>query len=313
MRLKVGLPSLVRPLVEPYLTDDIDARWFSSHEESLLVAAEVEVGWFDQWPNENIRKTTESAVDLKWLFTLFAGLNWHPIETLKKRNVAVTNGVGISTVPCAEYVLMGMLAAAKGFPDVVRAGDRREWLYRSPGTIELQNSKALIIGYGAIGQAIAKRLAPFDVDVTYVRRTSDRNALSPGEWRSRLPKFDWVILAAPGTKETKHMFSAGEFAAMKKSAWLINIARGSLVDQLALEKALADREIAGAFLDVTEPEPLPPENPLWQMPNAIITMHLSGHAQSGSMQRAATMFLDNLALYRAGKPLKNIVDLSLGY
>jgi phosphoglycerate dehydrogenase-like enzyme len=312
-RIIAALPAMVRPLVEPHLPKYVDARWFTTHDEALATVADAEIGWLDQFPSENMLKTAKAATHLKWLFTLFAGLDWLPVEQFIVSKTTVTNGVGVSTVPCAEYVMMGILAAAKGFPDVVRAGDRREWLAWSPGTIELLDSKALIIGFGAIGQAIARRLEAFDVEVTAVRRTAGTGCLLPNEWRPRLPEFDWVILAAPATGETKNMFSAGEFAAMKKSAWLINIARGTLVDQLALEKALADKEIAGAFLDVTNPEPLPPDNPLWLQPNAIISMHLSGKAQTRSMERAARLFLENIDLYRAGKPLINAVDLELGY
>ena len=137
--------------------------------------------------------------------------------------------------------------------------------------------------------------------------------VGPRDWADRLGEFDWVIVAAPATSETAHLIGATELSAMKPSAFLVNIARGSLVDQHALVDALNHRQIAGAHLDVTDPEPLPADHPLWSAPNALITMHLSGRAQTRMFQRAAALFLDNLARYRAGKPLINEVDLDLGY
>jgi phosphoglycerate dehydrogenase-like enzyme len=137
--------------------------------------------------------------------------------------------------------------------------------------------------------------------------------LGPDDWRPSLPDMDWVILAVPATPETDGMIGAGELAAMKSTATLINIARGSVVDQDALVEALRAKTIGAAFLDVTTPEPLPPEHPLWSLDNAHITMHLSGRAQDKMFVRSADRFLDNLARYRAGEPLTHQVNLALGY
>ncbi len=198
---------------------------------------------------------------------------------------------------------------------MVRAQDRREWLRDAPGKVELEDSRALIIGYGAIGRRIGRMLEGFGVHVTGVRRSlaGEPDMLGPNEWKPRLGEYDWVIVAAPATSETAHLIGASELAAMKPSAFLVNIARGTLVDQQALIAALEQRQIAGAHLDVTDPEPLPAEHPLWVTPNALITMHLSGRAQTRMFERAAKLFLDNLARFRAGEPLINEVDLDLGY
>jgi phosphoglycerate dehydrogenase-like enzyme len=195
----------------------------------------------------------------------------------------------------------------------VRAGDRNEWLLDSPGKIELFGSKALLLGYGAIGSLVEERLKAFNVDVTVVRRTPGPNTLTPGEWRDKLGKFDWIILAVPATAETDGMIGSAELAAMKTTATLINIARGSVVDQDALIAALDNKQIAAAFLDVTTPEPLPEDHPLWTTENAHITMHLSGRAQDKMFPRAAKRFLENLARYQAGEPLTHQVNLDLGY
>ena len=118
-----------------------------------------------------------------------------------------------------------------------------------------------------------------------------------------------MILAAPSTDATKTMIGADELAAMKPSAWLINIARGDMIDEEALLAALNGRKIAGAFLDPTHPEPLPADHPLWSAPNCMITMHLSGRSQTKMFPRAAALFLRNLAAFVNGRPMENVVDL----
>jgi phosphoglycerate dehydrogenase-like enzyme len=210
-------------------------------------------------------------------------------------------------------VVMGMLNIAKGYREVVRAQDRHDWLLDSPGKRELAGCKALLLGYGAIGRLIEPRLAAFGVDVSVVRRSGGEGTLRPGEWRARLGEFDWVILAVPATPETDGMIGAAELAAMKSDAVIVNIARGSVIDQPALVEALQSKAIGAAFLDVTTPEPLPADHPLWALPNAHITMHLSGRAQDKMFVRSADRFLDNLEKYERGEPLAPIFDPQLGY
>jgi phosphoglycerate dehydrogenase-like enzyme len=137
--------------------------------------------------------------------------------------------------------------------------------------------------------------------------------LGPEDWRARLAEFDWVIVAVPATAETDGMIGAGELAAMKPTATLINIARGSVVDQGALVAALQSGGIGHAFLDVTTPEPLPADDVLWTLPNAHVTMHLSGRAQDKMFVRSAERFLENLARWERGEPVGPQVDLARGY
>ncbi len=172
-----------------------------------------------------------------------------------------------------------------------------------------------MIGYGNIGKLATRRLESFDVQVTIVRRSPDGSGafLGPQQWRERLHEFDWVILAAPATPETVRMIGASEFASMKPEAVLLNFARGTLVDQDALVDALQNKRIAGAFLDVTDPEPLPSTHPLWQLENAHISMHLSSQSQTRMIERAVQRFLANLELYAAGSPLNHTVDFAKGY
>lgn len=312
-KTKLVMAGLVRPLIEPRLPDWVEAHWYMSKEEGLALASLAEIGWFDMYDKTDMAAVIGAATNMKWLNSIYAGVDGMPLAQLKAQGCVVTNGAGINAITIAEYVVMGMLTVAKGYREVVRAQDRHEWLMDSPGKVELFGSKALLLGYGAIGKLIEERLKPFGVDVTVVRRTPGPTSLAPDAWRVRLGEFDWIILAVPATPETENMIGADELATMKQSATLINIARGSVVEQDALVSALRDKQIGAAFLDVTTPEPLPADHPLWTLDNAHITMHLSGRAQDKMFVRSATRFLENLARYRKGEPLSPLVNLDLGY
>nr|WP_041550323.1 NAD(P)-dependent oxidoreductase [Novosphingobium aromaticivorans] len=305
--------AVAAPLVESRLPDWIEPRFFRSVEELFQLAPEAEIGWFDLNDKEPMAKAIRSATKLKWLNSIYAGVDAMPLDLLRERGVVLTNGVGINAITIAEYVVMGMLTVAKGYREVVRAQERHEWLMDSPGKVELHGSRALVLGYGAIGQRVERMLQAFDVDVAKVRRSGGAGALGPDEWRSQLGTFDWVILAVPATAETEGMIGAAELAAMKPTATLINVARGTVVDQEALVVALSAGRPGQAFLDVTSPEPLPADHPLWSLPNAHVTMHLSGRAQTRMFERSVARFLENLARFRRGEPLEPQVDLALGY
>ncbi len=307
------MSGLIRPLLEPQLPADLDVRWFMSTEQALELAPLADIGWFDLNDKAEMFKIISAATNLKWLNSIYAGVDGMPLAQLQSQGTVVTNGSGINAITIAEYVVMAMLTVAKGYRDVVRAQDRNEWLLDSPGKIELFESKALLLGYGAIGKLVEERLKAFGVDISVVRRTPGPGTLLPDEWRGRLGEYDWVILAVPATPETDGMIGAAELAAMKPSATLINIARGSVVDQDALLTALNNRRISAAFLDVTTPEPLPEDHPLWRADNAHISMHLSGRAQDKMFARSAQRFLENLARYRTGEALEPQVNLDLGY
>ncbi len=305
--------ALAAPLVEARLPDWVEPRFFRSIDELLELAPEAEIGWFDLDDKEPMAEALRLATRLKWLNSIYAGVEAMPLDLLRERGVILTNGVGINAITIAEYVVMAMLTVAKGYREVVRAQDRHEWLMDSPGKVELLGSRALILGYGAIGKNVEQRLAGFGVEVVKVRRSGGDGALGPDEWRGQLGSFDWVILAVPATPETEHMIGAAELAAMKPGATLINVARGSVVDQDALITALEAGRPGQAFLDVTTPEPLPSSHALWTLPNAHISMHLSGRAQTRMFERSAARFLENLGRFHRGEPLQPQVDLSLGY
>ena len=307
------LNALLKPLLEPHLPSWVDARWYATKAEAVALAALAEIGWFDMHSKADMAEIFQRAIKLEWLNSVYAGVESFPLDLLETRGVLLTNGAGINAVPIAEYIVMLMLTQCKGYRAVVRAQDRHEWLTDSPGKRELSGAKALILGYGAIGQEVEKRLAGFEMEVSKVRRSSGPDTLGPDEWRARLGEFDWIIISVPATPETEGMIGASELAAMKADAVLVNVARGSVIDQAALTLALSEGRIGGALLDVTTPEPLPADDPLWGLDNTQITMHLSGRAQDRMFQRSATRFLENLGRFHRGEALTPLVDYALGY
>ncbi len=307
------LNALIRPLLEGHLPDWLEPRWFTTSEELIALAPQAEIGWFDSFDFAAGLAAAGKGDRLKWLNTLAAGVDPFPLDKLRDQGVILTNGAGLNAPTIAEYALMGMLVMAKGYREVVRAQERHEWLHDAPGKMELMGSKALVIGAGGIGGRIAELLRRIDVDVTEVRRRPAPGVLTTDQWRARLGEFDWVIIVVPSTADTDKMIGAAELAMMKSSAAVLNFARGAVIDQDALVDALKARRIAGAFLDVTDPEPLPADHPLWSLDNCHISMHLSGRSQTLLFKRAAERFLANLERWRKGEELAYRVDLSLGY
>ena len=312
--MKAVLPAAARSMLDGKLPGDLDVAWFSTPAEAKAGIAEAEIAWVDMQPTSLVADTIRaSGPKLTWVSTLYAGLDAFPLALLRTRGVTVTNGAGINAVAVAEYAVMGVLAAAKRLDQVVRAYDRAEWPKDAPGKVELDGTAALVVGYGTIGRMIGERLAAFGVAVTGVTRSGRDGTLTPEAWRRRIGEFDWVILAAPSTDATKTLIGVAELAAMKPSAWIVNVARGDMIDRDALVAALNGGVIGGAFLDPTDPEPLPAGHRLWRTPNTLVTMHLSGRSQTRMFPRAAALFLKNLAAYRAGEPMRNVADLDAGY
>jgi phosphoglycerate dehydrogenase-like enzyme len=260
----------------------------------------------------------DRAERLRWYQTLTAGVDRLAADGLLDRGFQITTSSGLAAPAMAEWAIGQMVALAKGFPQSVRDQDQQRWQFRWTQTLA---GKTLgIAGMGAIGRETAARARAFGMQIVATRRRleaamtdSQGDRLLP---HSRLPDLlatsDFVLLAVPLTAETKAMIGATEFAMMKPTAYLLNLARGDVVDQAALIAALQAGTIAGAALDVTDPEPLPAGDPLWSAPNVIITPHISG-AVEGYGHRAATLFSANLRRYLAGEPLANQVDAALGY
>lgn len=306
------LNAFIRPLLEGRLPGWVQPRWFASTEELFDLAPQAEIGWFDSFDMAAPPEAARRGEGLRWLNTLAAGVELYPLDLLASRGVTFTNGAGLGAIPIAEFIVMGMLTVAKDWRAIVRAQDRREWLPDAPGKQELFGSMAMVLGAGAIGSRVAELLRPFGVEVTTVRRNPGPQDIGTADWRARLGEFDWVIVLVPATAETEGMIGAQELAAMKPGAVLLNFARGSVVDTDALVAALTARRIS-AFLDVTDPEPLPADHPLWALENCHISPHASGRAQTRLFMRAADRFIANLGRWERGEPLESMVDLSLGY
>ncbi|MGX7894862.1 NAD(P)-dependent oxidoreductase [Tsuneonella sp. HG222] len=300
------LPAHQRAAIEPHLPAEIEAYWWHDPAEMVALAPLAQIGWFDLHEKPPALAAIAAASDLRWLCTTYAGVDWMPLGDLARRGVVLSGGSGLTANQVAEYAVMGMLALAKDLPAIVRAQDREEWMTEPQGERDLAGSRALLLGHGAIGQAIGRMLAGFDVACEPV------GSRDTG-WRDRLGSFDWIVMTLPETPQTAGMMGAAEIAALGPQAVVVNCGRAATLDQEALQQALAERRIAGAVLDITDPEPLPPGHPLWSLPNVLITMHLAGTPTAASRARAAQRFLENLALWRAGQPLVAQVDLQRGY
>ena len=214
----------------------------------------------------------------------------------------------------AEYVLGWCLSVTQGMADYRQAQIRREWIQHQPPE-RLAGKTIAIVGLGDIGRTVARAARGVGLRVIGVTRSGRPAAGVERVYRSRelrraLSAADFVLLVVPLNDTTRGMIGAAELAAMRPTAWLINIGRGALVDESALVQALQRRTIAGAVLDVFAIEPLPPEHPLWSLDNAVITPHISG---PNLPEEIAPVFNDNLARYLAGRPLRHVVDRRRGY
>jgi phosphoglycerate dehydrogenase-like enzyme len=260
---------------------------------------------------------------LQWIHSTAAGVSQLMYPELKKSGVIVTNTSGISSVPIAEHTMGLILAMARNFPDSLRYQEQTKWsqqeLWDKPQHISEVNGRVLlIVGYGSIGRELARRAQAFEMRVWGVTRsgkgdhTRAEKILAVSELNEALPQADYVVIAAPETPETKHLIGAEQLGRMKRGARLINVARGSLLDETAMTGALKSGALGGAALDVTGIEPLPPESPLWRTPNLFITPHTSAVSER-LWERETELFLKLLDEWFSGKELSNRVDFSRGY
>jgi phosphoglycerate dehydrogenase-like enzyme len=263
------------------------------------------------------------ASELQWIHSTAAGVSQLMYPELKNSGVIVTNTSGISSVPIAEHTMGLILALARNFPDSFYFQSRAQWaqqeLWDKPQLIsEINGCVLLVVGYGSIGQELARRARAFDMRVWGVTRSGKGDAthaeriLPVSQLNDALPHADYVVIAAPETPETKHLIGAEQIARMKRGARIVNVARGSLLDELALIEALQSGALGGAALDVTSQEPLPPESPLWHASNLFITPHTSAISER-LWQRETDLFMKLLDEWFSGKELSNRVDFSRGY
>jgi phosphoglycerate dehydrogenase-like enzyme len=238
---------------------------------------------------------------LRYVQTLTAGVD--NIRPAIPSGVTLCSGRGIHDTSTAELVLALALSSLRGVPEFVRAQDRHEWAFGWHPA--LADKTVLLVGYGAIGAAVEARLTPFECSVVRVARSARDGVHAITELTTLLPAADVVVLVLPLTDETKGLVDADFLAAMKDGALLVNVARGPIVDTPALVSALQSGRIRAA-LDVVDPEPLPPDSPLWDCPGLLVSPHVGG-ASSAMWPRAYRLVRDQLHRIAAGEEPVNIM------
>jgi D-2-hydroxyacid dehydrogenase (NADP+) len=268
-------------------------------------------------------KQLKDAKKLKWIHSTAAGVAQLMYPELRESGLLVTNPSGIFSVPMAEHTMGLLVALARNFPDSVRQQDAKRWSQqelwdKAPHLTELNGQVLLIVGYGSIGREVAKRAKAFEMRVWGVTRSGDgerahaEKILPAARLHEALPAADYVLIAAPETAETKQLIGAPEIEKMKRGARLINVGRGSLLDEAALVRALENGALGGAALDVAETEPLPPESPLWTAPNLMITPHTSAVSDRLWVRQTAIL-MQLLERWFDGREMFNRVDFARGY
>jgi phosphoglycerate dehydrogenase-like enzyme len=259
-----------------------------------------------------------AAPRLRWVQSFSAGMDNFLYPAVIESDVVVTNMAGVYASHGAEHAWALLLALARGLSGFVRSQARREW--RRASVVELSGGTLGIIGLGGFGTEIARRAAGYDMTVLALDPVRTEPPPGVAELRPPTPealldllaRSDAVMIACPKTPETTHLIGAAELQAMKPTAFLVCVSRGGIVDETALAAALRQGELAGAGLDVFEREPLPPESPLWDLENVIITTHVAGSSPRRP-QRTFEFFRENLRRYVAGEPLLNVVDKRKGF
>ncbi len=262
----------------------------------------------------------KNAKNLRWLCSDFAGVEKYLDESIWPHpGCLLSNGSGAYGPAISEHIVMALLMLVRRMPEYQTDLAQRQWTVHVP-IRSVVGSRVVMIGTGDIGSNTARRLKALGASVTGVCRSgkSEEPAFDKvvpiSELDSVLPDADAVIMAVPATKETVGILSRERIAKLASHAYVINVGRGTAIDQEALVEALQSGRIAGAALDVMVPEPLPQDHPLWTCPNTIITPHISGNMSLGlTCDLDVEMFLEDFRRYAAGEPLKNLVDRERGY
>lgn len=256
----------------------------------------------------------QHAPKLSWMHIGWAGTDSPFVQGFMDRGVGVSNSSGVTSEPIALSVIAGMLAFHRGLLRWREAQARHAWepLARHLAPPDLRGQTMTILGLGAIGQYVATFARALGLRVAGVRRTPASIADGVDEWlpperlREVLPRTDWLVSTIPLTAATRHMVGAAELALLPPGAHVINVSRGAIFDEAALIETLRSGKVAGAYLDVFETEPLPPDSPLWDLPNVIISPHDSWPS-AGNNARADAIFLEELGHWLAGRTVTRLV------
>ncbi|MFF8864566.1 D-2-hydroxyacid dehydrogenase [Streptomyces sp. NPDC015139] len=256
----------------------------------------------EAWPGDGPRP--------RWVHTASAGVDHLMCPELAASDTVVTNARGIFDQPIAEYVAALVLAVAKDLPSTLGYQRERTWRHRESRRVA--GTRACVVGSGPIGRAIARTLKALGVTTALVGRLPRTGIHGPDDLDRLVSRADWVIAAAPLTERTYRMFDARRFGMMQPSAFFVNVGRGQLVDEDALAEALTRRWIAGAALDVFATEPLPADSPLWELPELIVSPHMSGDTV-GWRDELGVQFVELYERWAVGRSLVNVVDKKRGY
>ena len=307
-------------------------RWKPAHEALLKKAAERKIEVVVATPDEAPKYFEDAEIvaafpmrmpsigllpKAKWLHSFSAGVDKILSPEVAKSKIILTNSSGVHATPIAEMILAYCLMFARGFTTTIGEQRAHEW-HKNYSTGEFCGSSVLIVGLGAIGTETARLAHAFGAHVLAVARNRKKKAAFVERFETAdmldelLPEADYVVITLPHTEETHHLFDKKKFEFMRPNAIVINIGRGGIINEKDLIEALQTKKIAGTGLDVFEKEPLPPDSPLWDMPNVIITPHHSGLSLR-YMDRAVKILCKNLTAYLKGEPLPNEVDKRLGY
>ena len=266
----------------------------------------------DAWPERAAAffGVATRAPNMAWLHTMSAGVDSPVFTAFLERGTKLTTSSGSSAAPIAGTALMYLLALARDLPRLMRAQAKGEWDWHR--WTELQGRRVAVVGYGPIGQEVVRLATAFGMEPVIVRRAAKGD--EPCEVRSLddltsvAAEVDAIVVALPLNDDTTGLIGSAVIGALPSHAFVVNVGRGELVDQEALTAALVAGELGGAGLDVTTPEPLPANDPLWTLPNVIITPHNSG-STDGTARRATECFFANLEAWVTGRPLINEVTL----
>lgn len=285
----------------------VDLRIVNSKE-----ATQEDIYWADVIFGAPKREWVAEAPRLKWLQLPTAGIDrWMGLRS----DVLLTKASGTYGIPIAEWVVATMLMLSHRLH--LYRDQQRQSLWKSRwGAREILGQTVGIVGLGDIGTEVAKRCCAMGCKVYGSSRTRPASRQDLDAWMvldELIPQVDFLVLAVPGTTETRGLMSAERMGLMKKGSYLINVGRGSAIDEAALADAITSEHLAGAALDVTAVEPLPADSPLWQLEQVIITPHSSGDSPEANVDRLMQLFCTNLQRFHAGEPMINVVDRALGY
>ncbi len=296
---------------------DVEVTCVRSHDDARRVIGEMDVVLAPRMTVE----TLAAARRLRWIHTTAVGIGWLPLPELASRDIIVTNARGEHAEILAEHAVALLLALRRRLPEAEVARQACRWDQEAIGhlvTPRLSASRVLVVGLGGIGSRVAAMLHAVGMTVIGARRDTSQavpgvaTVIALADLDLVLPEVDAVILALPHTRESGVVLTADRLRRMKASAHVVNVARGSLVDEAALVDALTNGRLGGAGLDVFVEEPLPASSPLWRTPRTLITPHVAA-LDGDYWTPAVDGFLQNWARFVAGEPLANIVDVSRGY